>query len=409
MTTTAETRSRTGMIRVGAGLLVGTVTWSLPFSAAMSALLPQRIAQAAPDDKVALLAVLTGIVAVVGLISNMVFGALSDLTRSRWGARTPWIVGGAVGAGAFMVVLADASSFGEIVLWWSLAIFCLNATVSSVAAILPDRVPVTRRATLSATQGVGILLGTAIGTVVGAVFLQRPETGLRFAAVAVVVLAVTTVLLAPDHPSEPSGPRSPADHKSSFTLPRQAPDFYWALWGRLFLVVGYFMINGFQLYILTDHVGLSTERAAEALGVNSIVFLVAALIAASIAGPLSDRSGRRKVFVIGVSGVIVVAVLIPMLWATAAGMTGFAVVGGLAFGAYYSVDAALISEVLPSRHSRARDLGILNAANTTGQVLAPAASSALVGLGIGYTPVFLGAMTVCVLGAFFIKPIRSVR
>ena len=58
-------------------------------------------------------------------------------------------------------------------------------------------------------------------------------------------------------------------------------------------------------------------------------------------------------------------------------MLGFATVGGLAFGIYYAVDAALMSEVLPSSESRARDLGILNMANTGGQVLAPAASSLL--------------------------------
>ncbi|MFI5590045.1 hypothetical protein ACIA5G_33710 [Amycolatopsis sp. NPDC051758] len=91
------------------------------------------------------------------------------------------------------------------------------------------------------------------------------------------------------------------------------------------------------------------------------------------------------------------------------GMIGFALVGGVAFGIYCAVDTALMSEVLPSSGSRAHDLGILNIANTGGQVLAPVASSLLVGLGAGFLPAFLGAMLACALGAALIAPITSVR
>jgi hypothetical protein len=85
------------------------------------------------------------------------------------------------------------------------------------------------------------------------------------------------------------------------------------------------------------------------------------------------------------------------------------VVGGVAFGAYFSVDSALMSEVLPSGDARARDLAVLNTANTGGQALAPAASSLLVALGLGFGPVFIGSLVVCALGAALIIPIRSVR
>ena len=55
------------------------------------------------------------------------------------------------------------------------------------------------------------------------------------------------------------------------------------------------------------------------------------------------------------------------------------------------------------------NLGILNMANTGGQVLAPAASSLLVGLGLGFVPVFVGALIAGALGAACIPPIKSVR
>ena len=109
------------------------------------------------------------------------------------------------------------------------------------------------------------------------------------------------------------------------------------------------------------------------------------------------------------SALAICSVAIPLALPTTQGMYGFSAVGGLAFGVYYAVDAALMSEVLPAADSHARDLGILNMANTGGQVLAPAASSLLVGLGLGFLPVFVGAIIAGALGAACIPPIRSVR
>ena len=405
------TAPRTGLVRIGAGLLIGTMAYVLPYSAASAVLLPARIAEQYPEDKVALLAVLTGAAAVVALLANVVFGALSDITRSRFGARTPWIVGGAVASALLLIPVSRAGSFLELLVWWCLGAAALNATVAALAAILPDRVPVERRATLSAVIGVGILLGSALGAVTGAVFLEDPERGLLVVALLLVTLALAAVLVAPDLSNAHEVGRG-IDLRvfaASFRLPRQAPDFYWALWGRLSLVLGYFMINGFQLYIFTDYVGLDAAATARAIGVTSVLFLVTALVGSVIAGPLSDRLQRRKAFVIGSSALAMVAVTIPLSLPTTGGMYGFSIVGGFAFGIYYSVDAALMSEVLPAQESHARDLGILNMANTGGQVLAPAASSLLVGLGMGFVPVFVGALIAGGLGAACIPPIKSVR
>jgi MFS family permease len=410
----APPTARTGMTRVGIGLLVGTVAWSTPFTAATAVLLPARIAEIAPDDKVRLLAVLTAVAALVALPSNVLLGALSDRTRSRFGSRTPWVVGGAAAVALLMVPLSHADSYLSILGWWCLVVACLNGPTAALNAVLPDRVPVSRRATVSALVGLGILLGAAIGSVLGAVFLGNPARGFQVVGVLSVILAVASVLIAPDHPTPPqtdAARRRPgaADLAAMFALPRQAPDFYWALAGRLALVLGYFMINGYQLYILTDHVGLSDERAARVLGTNALLFLGAAILGTVAAGPLSDRLQRRKAFVIGASLLSMVAVSFPLFSATTGAMYAFAVVGGVAFGAYFSVDSALMSEVLPSGDARARDLAVLNTANTGGQALAPAASSLLVALGLGFGPVFIGSLVVCALGAALIIPIRSVR
>jgi hypothetical protein len=79
---------------------------------------------------------------------------------------------------------------------------------------------------------------------------------------------------------------------------------------------------------------------------------------------LSDRTGRRKVFVVW-SGVVM-AVAAPLLavwpqWTVA--IVGAAVLGA-GFGVYVAVDAALITQVLPQSSDRAKDLGVINIANS---------------------------------------------
>ena len=105
----------------------------------------------------------------------------------------------------------------------------------------------------------------------------------------------------------------------------------------------------------------------------------------------------------------IIAVAIPLFVPTQIGMIGFAIIGGLAFGSYYAVDAALTSEVLPDVDTQGRDLALLNTANTGGQAIAPAASAALVAIGIGFLPVFVGAIVFMGIAIACVPPIKSVR
>ena len=51
---------------------------------------------------------------------------------------------------------------------------------------------------------------------------------------------------------------------------------------------------------------------------------------------------------------------------------------GAGYGVYLVVDAALITQVLPRATDRAKDLGVINIANSAPQVLGPALSAPLV-------------------------------
>src|SRR5262249_27773438 len=73
-------------------------------------LIPALMQQVDANAKIALYGILTSVGAVAGLVANIVFGSLSDRSRSRWGRRNPWILVGGVIAAASLSAMSATSS-----------------------------------------------------------------------------------------------------------------------------------------------------------------------------------------------------------------------------------------------------------------------------------------------------------
>ncbi len=87
---------------------------------------------------------------------------------------------------------------------------------------------------------------------------------------------------------------------------------------------------------------------------------------------------------------------------------GSAVVLGLGYGVYMSVDQALVTQVLPEAANRGRDLGLINIANSAPQVLSPAIAAPLVNQAGGYPTLYLSVTAISLLGAAFVRKINGV-
>ena len=407
----AGVRSRVSLRRLNVGLFVIGLAWLFANSALNSVLLAAKLAILEPDDKVFLLGVMTAIAGVTTTVALFVWGAVSDLTRTRLGRRTPWIIFGAVGGAIGLVLIAQAQSFGTLLAANIFYGLTLNALPAAVLAIFPDRVPVEKRGTSSTVYGGAQVMAGAVAGIVASRFISAPNPMFYLSAGVLIVLVAAFLAIAPDYSSkdEPRAALDLSGMKEAFRFPSGAPDFYWAFTGRFLLLLGQFMVQNFMLYLLTDYIGLSDADAGNTVAVAGFASLVTIVIGTVVAGPLSDRIRRRKLPIFGASLLFGVAVLIPLTWPTATAMVLFAAVSGLGLGAFLSVDAALMTEVLPSQEARGKDLGILNTANTVPQVIAPLITSGIVTLGFGYRPVFMLAFVVILIGAFSIFKIKSVR
>lgn len=393
--------------RLTTALVIGALAWAAPSAAAITVLVPAKLAAIAPGEKVELLAAVTIAGSIAALIAAIGFGALSDLTRSRFGSRAPWMVAGGLLAAASLLLLSTADTVTLTLIAWVAFQTSMNALIAPLKALLADRVESARLGRVSALYGAATLAGFALGAVGGSQFVTDPDVGLRLGAIVIAVLPIVSVALA----REGSSIELPKHSRLLRALipPRGAPDFYWALGGRFGVMLGSSMITTFQLYILTDYAALDLDEAGRIVGAGAVLTLVASILGSLVSGAVSDRLGRRRPLVIAAALLIAAAMVVPLFAPTGWAMLVFAALAGCGMGVYYAVDVALMAEVLPDGASRSRDLGILNMSNTGGQALGPGLSSLVVALGLGFAPVFVVAIIVTVAGGLSTRFIRSVR
>jgi MFS family permease len=373
-------------------------------------LLPLQIEQLDPANKAANLAVVATIGAFAAMLAQPLAGTLSDRTRSRFGPRGPWIVGGALSGGLALIGMASANGLVQIAVAWTIVQIAYNFAQGPLSAIMPDRVPAAVRGTFAAVAGFGSMFGALGGQIAGSAFADDVGAGYLAVAGVAAVLLTLFVVLNPDRDNRSDERRPfdlPALLRTFYFNPRKHPDFGWAFIGRLLLYLGYFMIANYQLYLLQDYVGLG-DGAASFVPLVGLAGLVPILIATAVGGPLSDRFGRRKIFIYIAAIICAASLLIPWAMPTKTGFLIYAVVNGFGFGFFQSVDTALVSEVLPAQEDAAKDLGVVNIAATLPQVLAPGVAGAIV-VATGYTALFPIAIVLMLLGGFAVAPIKKVR
>ncbi|WP_084100561.1 MFS transporter [Demequina sp. NBRC 110051] len=393
-------------------LFLGGVLWIAPYVGSIAVLMPALVEDIAPDQKVALVGTLGIAGAALSLISNIIFGALSDATRTRFGARVPWIVGGAIVSAAALFMFGTATSVATLALWWCIYMTALNAIIAPMVAEISDRVPTERRGSVSGIYGVGMLIGGTASTSLAALFISTPSTGITLFAVMTLLSAVVFVAIAPRTSNIDAAREkvSAGQIVRTFRPPTKgARDFYLALFGKFFLVAGTYAVSNYQLYILTDYIQLEENGAAKVIAINGIIALVTGLVFGFLSGPLSDKVGRRKPFVIGAALVVAIGMIFPLAMPVAWAMVAYAVFLGIGQGTFTSVDQALNVDVLPDAGSAAKDLGILNVANSGGQILGPVIMSIVVTVTGGYALGFVAAIVLLIAAAITLAGIKSVK
>jgi len=195
--------------------------------------------------------------------------------------------------------------------------------------------------------------------------------------------------------------------------PRRDPDFAWVLLTRLVMMMGIYTVQDFLQFYMRDAVKVAHP---EQQTTNFIIILsLTSLVSALAAGWLSDRFGRKRIVYISgtfmalVGLIFIVTQSLPIVLAAGA-------IFGLGYGAYVSVDWALVADVLPSHHNYARDMGVWNISLSIPQVIAPVIGGPLLDSFthsgqpvLGFQILFAMSIAYCIIGTITVRYIRGVK
>jgi len=269
--------------------------------------------------------------------------------------------------------------------------------------------------------------GTLFGVLISGYLVDNGYYLLCYAILASVQMLGLSVTMRAVHETplteRPPGKTFLAHLKSLWIDPRQYPDFGWVWLTRALVMLGFYSFLPFILFYLTDVV--QVKDPASTTGIVSGIVLLAAAVSGYFGGRISDVVGRKKIVMIANALMAVICLGFAVV-STLTGVIVAAVLFGLAYGAYISVDWALGADVLPNPDDAAKDMAVWHVAMTLPQAIAGYPAGALIAaFGIksmqvgavkvvhytqaGYAALFVLCSVYLGLGAYLIRYVKGVN
>ena len=359
------------------------------------------------------LALVAGVGALLAMFANPFFGRLSDRTTARLGMRRPWMLIGLAGGSLGILIVAVAPSIAVLLIGWCIAQLFFNSLLAALVAVLPDQVPVAQRGTVSGVLGICLPIASVTGTFLVQLFTGNQLTMfLAPCAIGGTFILLFALTLKDRRLAKADRPTwSLREFAGTFYVnPRKSPDFGWAFGSRFMLVLAYSFLTTYQAYYLLDKIGSTETDVPQQIFLGTLVQSVVLVTASLVGGRLSDRTGRRKIFVLIAATVYGLAMFVI---AIASNFNGYLVgmaIGGLGFGVYMAVDLALVADVLPDTDNNAKNLGVMNIAGALPSSIAPAIAPVILAIGGGSYGVLYAVAGICaIIGGAAILPVRRVR
>jgi MFS family permease len=415
------------------------------WQALLAVVIPSMVAKFLPVSQEAInltTVVLWG--TVVAVIVNPLVGALSDYATFRLGRRRPFMIIGTVFNVIVLVAFAFspgwASSTDLLILFALLFIllqFTNNLANSPWSAIIADKVPQNQRGLAAGFNGLFTLLGTAAGSVVAGIIVNKhdplPVYSNEIVRIFLLIAVVQILFVVYTVVTVKETPLSPAAHgrfslarfaRRFFFNPLRYPDLAWVLLARLLVMMGIWGVYYFLQYYFDNVIGgpgvrtiiFNTPFSGEFF--NGVVFqpalLITALLTSIFAGWASDHWGRKGLVYLS-GAMMAIVCLVFIFFQTQYGALIAGLVFGIGFGAYTSVDWALTTDVLPPTNEAGKFMGLWSAMGILPQVIGTAIGGIILQVlqsmphHLGYSVMFAVTTLYFVLGTLAIRQVRGAR
>lgn len=332
---------------------------------------------APPSLKNTALSFITITTLLVALVVQPLVGRWSDHSRSRWGRRAPFLMGGVLGLTLALTLVVAATDLWLLIV----AVICVSASSNTLQgswqALVPDRVPVSQHGTMAGIKTLLESIGVVVGiTLVGITVAQ----GTLWIAPLVVggflwlILGITLSTLRQTPPVSLSTRRANFQSNDEgifrqlqkINFSHLPPAFPWWMLNRFLFWVAIIGVRTFLLNYMEDVLNLSLAEA-EALSSRITLLLGGGVILLVIpAGAVADRIGRRPLLImaglLAATGALFFIFLrdLNLLF-----MAGGLIAGGA--GIFASASWALATDIVPKSEG-ALYLGLANAATVLGSI-----------------------------------------
>lgn len=364
------------------------------------------------------LSVLSAAGAVVAVVVTPLAGHWSDRLKLRSGTRRQLIGGGVALAIAGQAGLAFTYPPALFIGGALLMLVGTNAATAAYQGLLPDVVHSSQRGAASGWLGLMTLIGSvgslvAAGVLLGGVRrgpsmvsdIRIGSAGFYIVSAAILVITATITIVGV---GERRGNEAPPGGRWTDALRHQP--FRVVFIARALVMIGLTLFLTYIEYYLAQ-----VNGAAGFVGATvavALLALVAALASSLGFGVLSDRVPRVRVVMLA-NVLMAAAALIFVVAPAGSPLAPLAVIFGLGYGAYLSVDWALAIDSLPGPGGAARDLGIFTVSINLPTLIAPALGGAVIlaasSLGfsaVAYRLVFTLAAVSLLLGIVVVRRVR---
>lgn len=385
-------------------------------------LLANQMIAVRPDSYEDALAVLMMFGGATAVVTSLFVGLVADRsplsTRSRWaarwGKRFPWIMLAVPLAALSMLAMSFTPGYWTLVALWCLVQCFVAFMTNNLLTITADVVPQKRFGAISGVLGATYVLGLVGGTAIASVL------PLNWAYVIIAGLALGLVLQLGFGRGAIDGVvnQTTVDTQAEFgafvfggeaeQLPLAAYRNYWTVFAARFVMhATQYTALFYLLYYLRDHIGVADPDTW--VLILTVVFAGITMVTAAVAGTLSDKLERRRVFLVAAALTMALATAIM----TRVQDVGFVVVAaaflGLAWGMFSAVEQAMINESLPSTVNRARDVSVMTLAQGIANMVAGLLAAAGLRYLGGYPGLYQACAIACVIGAGLALTVRSSR
>ncbi|MFI2557119.1 MFS transporter [Nocardia farcinica] len=352
---------------------------------------------------------LTGLGGVVSLVAGPVVGTISDRVRTRFGRRRPVLVAGAMTGTAGLAVVGSAADIAVLAVGWVVSVIGWSAATSSISALQADKLPPEQRGTVAGFMGFAQQGAPVLGVVIAGMLAHQAVLLTLIPGLIGVALMTPLILFAAEKDTRTAPFEAALTPRSILAPyrynPRRHPDFSWEWLGKFCFFSGLALNTTFQTFFFAHRLDLDVTEVAHTVASISAAGVLATTAGSVGGGLLSDRLGRRRVFVVTAAVIYASGAVV---YAFASHLGVFIVAAclcNLGLGAFAAVDQALTLDILPDHREAGRFMAIASLANTLARATAPLVAPLVLTVGTdpNYALLYLAGGALVLTGGLVIR------